>query len=60
MLILFTPVKIYAWSESNNFHNKTLILSFIRFDCFNPFRPEFTIVIFIHFKPQVAVAILDL
>ena len=26
---------------------------------FNPFRPEFTIVIFIH-KPRIAVAILDL
>ena len=25
----------------------------------NPFKPEFTIVIFIHFKPQIAVAILD-
>ena len=30
--------------------------------CFglNPFNPEFTIVIFIHYKPQIAVAILDL
>ena len=27
---------------------------------FNPFKPEFTIVIFIHFKPRIAVAILDL
>ena len=27
---------------------------------FNPFRPEFTIFIFIHYKPQIAVAILDL
>ena len=26
----------------------------------NPFNPEFTIVIFIHWKPQIAVAILDL
>ena len=24
----------------------------------NPFKPEFTIVIFIHYKPQIAVAIL--
>ena len=29
-------------------------------DGFNPFRPEFTIVIFIHYKPRIAVAILDL
>ena len=28
--------------------------------CFNPFNPEFTIVIFIHYKPRIAVAILDL
>ena len=27
---------------------------------FNPFKPEFTIVIFIHYKPRIAVAILDL
>ena len=26
----------------------------------NPFKPEFTIVIFIHYKPRIAVAILDL
>ena len=26
----------------------------------NSFKPEFTIVIFIHYKPRVAVAILDL
>ena len=27
---------------------------------FNPFKPEFTIVIFIYYKPRIAVAILDL
>ena len=27
---------------------------------FNPFKPGFTIVIFIHYKPGIAVAILDL
>ena len=26
----------------------------------NPFEPEFTIVIFIHYKPRITVAILDL
>ena len=26
----------------------------------NPFNPEYTIVIFIHYKPRIAVAILDL
>ena len=27
---------------------------------FNPFKPEFTIVIFIHYTPRIDVAILDL
>ena len=27
---------------------------------FNTFKPEFTIVIFIHYKPRIAAAILDL
>ena len=27
---------------------------------FNPFNPEFIIVIFIHYKPRISVAILDL
>ena len=30
------------------------------FQRFNPFKPEFTIVIFIHYKPRIAAAILDL
>ena len=29
-------------------------------DRFNPFKPEFIIVIFTHYKPRIAVAILDL
>ena len=28
--------------------------------CFNPIKPEFTIFIFIHYKPRIAAAILDL
>ena len=27
---------------------------------FNPFKPEFTIVIFVHYTPRIAVTILDL
>ena len=27
---------------------------------FNPFKPDFYIIIFIHYKPRIAVAILDL
>ena len=26
----------------------------------NPFKPEFTIVIFLHYQPRIAAAILDL
>ena len=32
----------------------------LHFNMFNPFKPEFTIVIFIHYKPRIAAAILDL
>ena len=36
-------------------------LYFQRFEAFfNPLKSEFTIVIFIHYKPRIAVAILDL
>ena len=28
--------------------------------CFNLLKPEFTIVILIHYKPRIAIAILDL
>ena len=31
-----------------------------RYARINPFKPEITIVIFIHYKPRIAVAILDL
>ena len=30
------------------------------YNLFNPFKPEFTIVIFILYKPRIAIAILDL
>ena len=33
---------------------------YIKNQLFNPFKPEVTIVIFIHYKPRIAVAILDL
>ena len=36
------------------------ILFVLKTRTFNPFKPEFTIVIFIHYKPRIAVAILDL
>ena len=36
--MVVAPPWIYTWSESNNFHNKTYIWSFIRFDCFKTFK----------------------
>ena len=36
---------------------KQKYFSFVRA---NPFKPEFTIVIFVHYKPRIAVAIHDL
>ena len=35
-------------------------MSHFIFNMFNPLKPEFTIVIFIHYKPRIAVAILVL
>ena len=44
--------------------NKTQVGDNLSFECGalrgNPFKPEFTIVIFIFYKPRIAVAILDL
>ena len=39
---------------------KDMIKFHYKFFHINPLKPEFTIVIFIHYKPRIAVAILDL
>ena len=44
-------------------HKLSLIIPYTGIACsegINPFKPEFTIVIFIHYKSRIAVAILDL
>ena len=41
------------WNEYRN--GQRCLILFI-----NPFKPAFTIVIFIHYKPRIAAAILDL
>ena len=33
---------------------------YVQYIIITPFKPEFTIVIFIHYKPRIAVTILDL
>ena len=59
----FVKWQIHAVRRSNNAPRP---LSRIRvnqiqaIDHFNSLKPEFTIVIFIHYKPRIAVAILDL
>ena len=37
-----------------------ILVNYILHFSLNPFNPEFTIVIFTHYKPQIAAAILDL
>ena len=44
-------------------YGSTAIVNLINFSeeiDFNPFKPEFIIIIFIHYKPRIAVTILDL
>ena len=46
----------YNFFESVKHHGLKQVLDLM----FNPFKLEFTIVIFVHYKPRIAVAILDL
>ena len=43
----------------DDFKCKKILVSMV-FQRFNPFKLEFTIVIFIHYKSRIAVAVLDL
>ena len=52
----FTSIENYTTFKNHVF----LWLNLIFTRVFNPFKPEFTIVVFIHYKPRIAVAILDL
>ena len=49
-------------NNMSHFTTLAVVNDFIRFisKYFNPFKPEFTIVVFIHYKPRIAAAILDL
>ena len=46
--------------ENDNMYSAQINPSFFIKSLFNPFKPEFTIVIFINYKPWIAVAIPDL
>ena len=49
--------KIFAFQKS--YYRTVLINANFVYDPFNPLKPELTFVIFIHYKPRIAVAILD-
>ena len=51
---------MFAEQNKTLFNDPVVWLSKVLAIFFNPFKPEFTIVIFIHYKPRIAVAILDL
>ena len=62
-------IKNLALEGLKQFSLHIYLLLFIKFlfeqlhlkkNTLNPFKPEFTIVIFIHYMPRIAVAILDL
>ena len=56
-----TSVDVIFWSRKSISVLKGLkVQPFKSLKHFDPFKPEFTIVIFIHYKPRIAVAILDL
>ena len=60
----FSAGSDFQSSESDVYKRQIMMSQFDprteRVKVFNPFKPEFTIVIFIHYKPRIAVAILDL
>ena len=52
----WNPVRLLSGSAAEDFLE---VLTRLPPITFNPFNPEFTIVIFIHYKPRIVVAILD-
>ena len=49
-----------SYMSASRVYTVSYITLFAGFGGINPFKPEFFIVIFIHYKPRIAVAILDL
>ena len=61
--IFFNYLKLGIWTKfpASNMRKPYLFFIYEKFNySINPLKPEFTIVIFIHYKPWIAVAILDL
>ena len=54
MMIIKNLGDFLKWAKIAHICQPTFKLNFI------PFKPDFTIVIFIHYKPRIAAAILDL
>ena len=55
MILIFKEI-IFLGYFRNTFESIKGIYSYL----LNPFKPGFTIVIFIHYKPRIAIAILAL
>ena len=51
-LEIMNKYQLTSHSSPHSFNNP--------YTAINPLEPEFTIVIFIHYKPRIAIAILDL
>ena len=45
-------------SDNSPSQNPRIVYSVLKMSALNHFEPEFSIVIFIHYKPRIAVAIL--
>ena len=61
--LIFTHLMLWVVAARYNFtmlRRATIVNVSCSAVMVNPFRPEFIIVIFIHYKPRIAVAILDL
>ena len=57
---MFLKLELLMQFLASNYEKMYLIINNKHLFLFNLFKPWFTIVIFIHYKPRIAVAILDL
>ena len=61
-LATFSPMILYCQNLATSFKSRSFLEWVVNYllGYINPFRPDFTIVIFINYKPRIAAAILDL
>ena len=58
MQVVFTDLECVGWGRETQIREGEKLNYITKRS--NPFKPEFTIVILIHYKPRIAIAILDL